>query len=246
MDDITTADFEASLSKYMPFLVEIRKRLLFIFSVFLVTSVIGFIYYEKIVSFLLKIFSLDGVNIVFTSPFQFFNLALTSAALLAVIAVFPLITYQVLAFLRPALNSREHRTIISLLPLSLLLFVSGFGFGAIIMKYVIMIFYEKSTSLNVGNFLDISLLLSQILITALLMGLAFQFPIILTILMRLKVIKYKFLVQKRIFIYGLSLVFAILLPPTDLLSLFLLFLPLALLFELTLLLNRWVLKSHIL
>ena len=114
------------------------------------------------------------------------------------------------------------------------------------MRYVVILFYQRSSELQIGNFLDISLLLSQILLTAVLMGLAFQFPIILTILMRLKVINYKMLIKKRLLVYAISLIFATLLPPTDLLSLVVLFLPLALLFELTLILNRWVLKSHIL
>ncbi|PIZ99175.1 MAG: Sec-independent protein translocase TatC, partial [Candidatus Levybacteria bacterium CG_4_10_14_0_2_um_filter_35_8] len=47
------------------------------------------------------------------------------------------------------------------------------------------------------NFLDINRLLSSILITGALMGMAFQFPIVLTVLMRLKVVKYKALVKQR-------------------------------------------------
>ena len=64
--------------------------------------------------------------------------------------------------------------------------------------------------------------------------------------MRFKVIKYQAFAKQRLFVYALSLIFAALLPPTDLLSLVLLFLPLALLFELTLLLNKYILKSHLL
>lgn len=230
---------QETLEQYMPFLIEIRKRLLFLVSIFLITGVLGFMYYEKLITLILKIFSLEGVNIVFTSPFQFVNLAITSGFLTGIVILFPLILFQVLSFLKPALREREFKIILSLLPLSLVLFVAGFAFGVLIMRYVIILFYQKSLELEIGNFLDISALLSQILITAALMGVAFQFPIVLTVLMRLGVVTYEALTKKRLWVYAVSLIFTVLLPPTDLLSLLLLFLPLAFLFEITLLLNRW-------
>lgn len=241
-----TTNIESVVVKYSPFFSEIRKRLIFTLSIFIICAAVGFMYYENIVHLVLKIFALEGLNIVFTSPFQFFSLAINSALLVGFIAVLPMVIFQILSFLKPALNRSEYKAILSLLPITLLLFISGFTFGVLIMKYVVIIFFQKSVELNIGNFLDISKLLSQILTTAILMGTAFEFPIVLTILMRLKIIRFHALVKKRLLVYGLSLIFAILLPPTDLLSLVLLFLPLALLFELTLLLNRYVLKSHLL
>ena len=62
-----TTDIESTIIKYSPFFSEIRKRLIFTLSVFAVFSSVGFIYYENIVRFILKIFALDGLNIVFTS-----------------------------------------------------------------------------------------------------------------------------------------------------------------------------------
>lgn len=241
-----TTNIESVVIKYSPFFSEIRKRLIFTLSIFIICSAVGFMYYENIVHLVLKIFALEGLNIVFTSPFQFFSLAVDSALLVGIIAVLPMVIFQILSFLKPALNRSEYKAVLALLPIALLLFISGFTFGVLIMKYVVIIFFQKSVELNIGNFLDISKLLSQILITAILMGTAFEFPIVLTILMRLKILKFHAIVKKRLFVYGLSLIFAILLPPTDLLSMVLLFLPLALLFELTLLLNRYILKSHLL
>lgn len=233
-------------TRYLPFLVEIRRRLLFLLSLFSITTVLGFIYYERVIRLVLGIFKFEGVNIVFTSPFQFISLAVNTGLLLGLMVIFPLILFQILAFLKPALRPQEFRKTVFLLPLSIFLFTTGFVFGIAIIRYAVLLFYQKSLELNIGNFLDISLFLSQMLITGVLMGIAFQFPVVLTILMRLKVIKYAFLVKQRVFVYSASLVFAALLPPTDLFSLILLFLPLAMLFELTLILNRLVLKSHLL
>ena len=241
-----TLSLESTVIKYSPFFSEIRKRLIFTLSIFVIFAAVGFMYYENIVHFILKIFALEGLNIVFTSPFQFLSLSVNSAFLAGFIAVLPLAIFQILSFIRPALRKSEYRSVLALLPIAILLFISGFTFGVLIMKYAVIIFYQKSVELNIGNFLDVTTLLSQILLTAIMMGIAFQFPIFLTILMKLKVIKYQQIVKQRLLIYGLSLIFSAILPPTDLLSLVLLFLPLALLFELTLLLNRFILISHLL
>lgn len=243
---VIATDIESTVLKYSPFFSEIRKRLIFTLAVFIICSAVGFMYYESIVRFVLAIFDLKGLNIVFTSPFQFFSLAVDAALLVGVIAILPIIIFQILSFLKPALRAHEYKAVLFLLPIAVLLFISGFTFGVLIMKYVVIIFFQKSVELNIGNFLDVSVLLSQILTTAILMGIAFESPIVLTILMRLKILNYHAIAKKRLLVYMLSLIFAALLPPTDLLSLVFLFLPLVLLFELTLLLNKYILKSHLL
>lgn len=231
-------DLQASINRFYPFLLEIRKRLLFLICLFFVFGITGFIYYERIITLVLSIFKLQGVNVVFTSPFQFINLAISCGLISGIIAIFPLIITQLFSFLKPALRLKEYRLIVSLLPVSIFLFVLGFSFGATMMKYMIGLFLAKSTNLNIGNLLDVSALLSTILLTSALMDLAFQFPVVLTILLRLKVIKHEFIARQRPFAYCAGLIFAALMPPTDLVSLLLLTLPLVFLFEITLLLNK--------
>lgn len=233
---------EELTQKYTPYFLEIRKRLFFIVSLFLVAAGIGFFFYEKIISFSFKLFQLDGINVVFTSPFQFMDLAISCAVLVGIIAIFPLLIIQILAFIRPALTKKEYKLVVRAIPISIFLFILGFAFGATMMKYVLDIFYAKATSLNIGNFLDISKLISQILITSALMGLGFQFPVVITILIHLKITTAKFIAKQRIYAYAAALLFAAFMPPTDLLSLIILTLPLVLLYEATLILNRFVLK----
>jgi sec-independent protein translocase protein TatC len=235
---------QESFDIYFPYLLEIRKRLLFLVSIFLVFAALGFIYYSQVITAILKIFSLEGVNLVFTSPFQFLSLAVTSGLLIGVVVVFPLAILQLLSFIKPALTKSEYKTILGLVPLGVILFISGFSFGVLMMRYVVIMFYQKSVALNIGNFLDVSQLLSQILLTAVFMGIAFQFPIILTALIKLKLITLANLKKQRALAYVASLIFAAFLPPSDLLSLALLTAPLILLYEFTLILNQTVLKTR--
>lgn len=231
--------------QYMPFLLEVRRRVLFVAAIFFIFSALGFIYYEKIIRLILRAFELQGINIVFTSPFQFINLAINSALMVGAVVVFPLIIWQIILFVRPALTKAEFKLTLSLLPLSIMLFVAGMTFGVLIMRWVMVLFYEKSVQLNIGNYLDVSQLLSQVIMTGVLMGVAFQFPVVLTMLLKIRLMTFKALSDKRLLAYGISLVFAAMLPPIDLLSLVLLTLPLIFLFELTLVLNRYILRTHV-
>lgn len=224
--------------KYATFFSDIRKRLLLIIIVFAVSTLIGFSTYGQILKFLVGILSLEGINIVFTSPFQFINLAISCGVATGIIIAFPLLLYEILSFLKPALKENEYKTIVKYIPLSLLLFLIGFVFGVFIMKWQINIFIDRSVTLGIGNILDISKLLSVVLLTSALMGLGFQFPIVLLILMRLGVLKRQGLTRIRKWVYLASFLFALVLPPDSILADVLLSLPLIILYEFTILIGR--------
>src|SRR3989344_8459966 len=118
--DILSPSLQDTINKYFPYLLEIRRRLLFLVSVFLLAAAIGFFNYEKIVAFPLSFLKLDGVNVVFTSPFQFFALALNSGIFVGLIAIFPLIILQIISFAKPALSSKEFKLVTMPLPFAIL------------------------------------------------------------------------------------------------------------------------------
>ena len=239
-------DIESTVIKYSPFFSEIRKRLIFTVCLLIITSVLGFIYADKIIRLIIETFGIKGVNVVFTSPFQFINLSLTISVLDGGITLLPLIIFQGISFLKPALTKKEFRLILYLLPVSILLFIAGAAFGMVVMHYIVGAFYLQSVKLNLGNFLDISNLISHILIVSILMGFTFQFPVVITALMHLKIIKHQTLSKRRFWIYAGSAMIAGLLPPADIPSTVVYFLILVVLFELSLILNKYILKSHLL
>ena len=237
-ESVSDSGLQGAIDRYYPFLMEIRGRLISLGIWFVIFALLGFAFYERIVTFSLQIFRLEGVNFAFTSPFQFINLAISSSLAAGVVATIPVAIYQILQFLKPALHRREMRFIVTLVPISIIFFIMGFFYGVAVMKYVIGIFYQVALQLEVGNLLDVSAFLSQIISTATLMAVAFQFPIVLTALLKLNVFEYQQVSSQRPIIYFFLLLFAALLPPTDLLSLALLTVPLILLFESTLFINK--------
>ena len=239
-------DIDSAVIKYSPFFSEIRKRLIFCLCLLTITSVLGFIYADQIIRLVIEAFGIKGVNIVFTSPFQYINLSLTIALLAGTVTLLPLIIFQVISFLKPALTHKEFRLMLYLLPVSILLFIAGATFGMVVMHYIVGAFYLQTVKLSLGNFLDISKLISHILVISILMGFTFQFPVVITALMHLKIIKHQTLSKRRFWIYGGSAMIAGLLPPADIPSTVAYFLILVVLFELSLVLNKYILKSHLL
>jgi len=240
-----SSEIQSIIERYSPFFKEIRKRIYIILAVFMTSTIIGFFFYENIIKFLIHLLPLEEINIVFTSPFQFINLATSCGITIGVVAIFPLLIIQIISFLKPALKRKELKTIVRFLPFPVLLFLIGFMFGIIIMKWQIEIFLNQSISLGIGNILDISRLLSTILITSALMGLGFQFPIVLLILMRFSIINRRQLAKKRLWVYLGSFIFAILLPFNSILTDALLSLPLIFLFEATLITDRFLTRRRL-
>ena len=240
MDNIKpldSSDLTKIIGKYTPFIKEVRKRVFFTLFVFAVATLLGFAFYEEIIKVLISALSLEGINIVFTSPFQFINLAISCGVVTGVIVVMPIFIIQVLYFLKPALKRKEFRVVTKFLPFSIILFLIGFIFGAIIMKWQIEIFLDRAVSLGIGNILDISGLLTTVFLTSALMGIGFQFPIVLLLLMRIGIIKQQQLSKHRRWVYLGSFIFALLLPPDSIPADIILSLPFIILFEFTLILN---------
>ena len=236
---LESPELKSAVGKFSPFFAETRKRLIVTLCVFAAATLAGFFFYERIIKFLIDILGLKGVNIVFTSPFQFINLAINSGIAMGLIFTFPLLIYQILSFLRPALRKKEFRMMVWFLPFSIILFLIGFSVGVYVMKWQIKLFLTKSVSLGIGNVLDVSHLISTVLLISVLMGIAFQFPIVTLLLLRIGIIKHNTLSEKRLWFYLGSIIFTILLPLDSILADVLLTLPLIVLFELTLILNRF-------
>lgn len=224
--------------------MEVKKRLFFTVSVFFIGMIGGFVFYEKIILFIINLLDLRGINIVFTSPFQFLNLAFSCGLVSGLVLAFPLIISQILSFLRPALKENEYKTVLYMVPFGIILFLIGFSFGAFIMKWQIQIFLGRSTTLGIGNILDISKLLSVVLITSAIMGVGFQSPIVLLTLMRMKILKEAQVAKQRLWVYLGAFIFALLLPIDSVIADLILTLPLVLLFEVTLILHKIMSRSH--
>ncbi|MEN8252807.1 MAG: twin-arginine translocase subunit TatC [Patescibacteria group bacterium] len=237
-EGLSPGDDSSLVAEYLPYFEEIKKESTKVLVVFFVAFALGFIYYKKILSLLINLFELDDINLVLTSPYQFIDLSIRTGMAIGIIATTPIAIYFVLKFIKPALQPKEYKMIVKMLPVSVLLFIFGFGFGIWVIQYVINIFSQTSSDFAIGNIWDLSGFLAQILVTGISLGFIFQLPVVLTVALRLQLVKHKDVVAKRRYVYAFLVLFAAILPPTDIISLALLAVIPLFLFEIALLLNK--------
>lgn len=242
--DAPPSELQERMNKYLPYLRDLQRKLYQVLTVFAAGGILGFIYYQKILVFVMNLFNLEGINIVMTSPYQFFSLAVNTGLFLGFTLAVPLLIYHLLTFLKPALEVREYALIMRLLPTSILLFFLGFAFGIWIVQFVISLYTKTTLEFAISNLWDISGFFGQILLTGFLLSLVFQLPVAMTVLMRFNLVKRRVFIKNRRFFYAALLILGALLPPTDIVSLILLTIPPLFLFELALLLNKHTIRSE--
>lgn len=227
-----------TIEKYGPYLEDIRKRLYRTTIVFAVFFCVGFSGTASILRILLKIFKIENVVVSTTSPFQLANLSMDIGLFCAMSVAIPVAIYHFFAFASSALSPKEKRSLVIYLPVSLLLFIAGFSYAFFILYYSFDLLAVFGSKIGVQNIWDIGQFISQTYMTALLLGFIFQMPIILSVLIRLRIMSVEFLRQKRRIAYVLVVIFVSLLPPTDGLSLLVMSVPLIALYEASIFINR--------
>lgn len=198
----------------------------------------GFLSAGIILKKVLSLVQVDQVLIASSSPFQFANIAMDVGFFLAIMVAAPYIIYSFYAFIVPALTRSEKIKLLKSIPISIGLFGTGFCYGFFILYYALGLLASINVNIGVANIWDISQFLSQMFITAALLGFVFEFPLLLTLFIKLGVIRVEALKNKRRIAYFLICCLTALLPPTDGLSLIAMALPLVLLYEATILLNN--------
>ena len=227
-----------NIEKFLPFLEDLRRRLYYGAILFAIFFVVGFSSTGMILKKILDFVHLDQVTISTSAPFQFADLAMDFGFFSAIMVCVPYIIYSFYNFIAPALTRGEKIKLFKSIPLSVGLFIVGFFYGFFILYYALKLLASINISLGIANFWNIGQFLSQMFITSALLGLIFEIPLLLTLLIKLGIITPKTLKNQRRVAYFLIFAFVALLPPTDGLSLVAMALPLVLLYEGTILLNN--------
>ena len=198
----------------------------------------GFLFAGVILKTVLSIFKLEEVVIATTSPFQYITVAMDVGFFSAIMASIPYIIYNLYVFAIPALTRSEKKSLLKSVPISFILFIVGFCYGFSILYYSLGLLAAINVGLGIANIWNVSQFLSEIFITSALLGFVFEFPILLTLLIKLGILTPQILKNKRRVAYFCIFFITAMLPPTDVLSLVAMILPLVLLYEVTILLNN--------
>ena len=185
-----------------------------------------------------------GTNMIATSVTSPFLAPLRFAMVLAAFLGMPIILYHFWGFIAPGLYKHERRMIFPLLFGSVLLFYSGVLFAYFVFFPMVFGFFVKIAPQGVAVMTDISSYLDFVLSMFFAFGVAFQVPIVTIVLVWVGVVTPEVLAQKRRYIIVGAFVVAMLLTPPDVFSQTFLALPICVLFEVGLLLSRFVVRQQ--
>lgn len=224
-------------------IIELKKRVILssilyvviFLSVFIASRSLFSLVNQPLLNALPKAYQIISTSV--TAPF---SVLMKFSLFLATLITMPVILYQSWAFISPALYQREKSLIKPLFIVSLSLFYIGllFAFG-IVCPLALSFFYHFAPD-NITVLTDLSSYYGFIFRMMLVFGLSFQIPIVIFLLLRLQIVSVSQLAQKRRMIIIGCLIVGMLLTPPDVVSQVLLAIPLFLLFELGMLLHKWL------
>lgn len=228
-------------------LVELRTRLLHITGcvllIFVGLSFFASDLYSLIAKPLINHLA-PGSSMIATEVSSTFITPLKLSFYIAFFISIPYILYQVWSFISPGLYENERRFILPLLFTSIVLFYSGMAFAFFIIFPLMFGFFISIAPEGVTVMTDISRYLDFIMKIFFAFGLAFEVPVITIFLTRSGITTVEALKRNRPYIIVGAFVVGMLLTPPDVVSQFLLALPIWCLFELGLFMANKFSKSE--
>jgi sec-independent protein translocase protein TatC len=166
------------------------------------------------------------------------------AAVVAFAVALPWVLYQIWAFVAPGLYKNERRLVLPLLASSTLLFYIGVAFAYFLVLPTVFKFFVSSAPEGVAVMTDVSKYLDFVLKLFLAFGVAFETPVAIVLLVLTGFVTPQQLAARRDYVLvGVFVVAAILTPP-DVMSQTMLAVPSYLLYELGILVARYVVRNR--
>lgn len=229
------ADQKNSMEKLplVQHLIELRRSLLRSVIAIVVFFVVLFPFADEIYNFIAApiVQAIPGSNLIAIGVISPFLTPLKMSLILAIYIAMPYLLYQLWMFIAPALYRHEKRLILPLVVSSTLLFYAGLVFSFYIVFPVIFGFLAGVGPDSVNFAPDIQYYLDFILKVSFAFGVAFEVPVVTILLIIFGVTTPQKLKKNRSYIIVGSFVIGMILTPPDVISQFLIAIPIWLLFE---------------
>ena len=218
-------------------LQELRRRILWIFFILVLFSVISYPLTPSLLS-KIKHDLLEGSSLVVLSPQEAIMVYIKISLLLGFTLSFPFILFHIWRFIAPGLIERERRLFLWIVPSSLLLLLLGAGFAYFFLLPITLRFLLGVAHWTAVPMLSLERTINFILLIILISGLIFQLPLVVGILTRLGLVNYKVLSSKRRYVILLAFIISAVITDPGMVTQILVAIPIIILYEISILVSK--------
>ena len=237
-DEEPGEDDEGNMS-ILRHLEELRTRIIRSLIAIAVGSAIAYFYIEDIMRYL----TLPTGRLYYLQPAEAFFTYIKIAIFAGFLLALPVVFYQAWKFILPALTVRERTVIGILVPSSVLLFFAGLAFSFFLVLPAALQFFVGFSTENLQPMFTLHQYFDFVLAFILPFGAVFGLQLVVIVFAKLGFISSKFLQSKqRIVIFLAFVVGAVISPTPDIFTQSMIAIPLILLYELSYLVVRFVLR----
>ena len=229
----------------MSHLIELRSRLLRAVGTMLVVFIALFLYpgasviYDLLAAPMLASLP-EGTRMIATGVITPFMVPVKVTMMAAFVVSLPVVLYQVWAFVAPGLYRHEQRLALPLIISSSLLFLAGMAFCYFVVFKTVFSFIASFAPESITPAPDIEAYLGFVMTMFLAFGITFEVPVAVILLVRMRIVTIAQLQQSRGYVIVSAFIIAAVVTPPDVVSQFLLAVPLCILYEVGILLARGI------
>jgi sec-independent protein translocase protein TatC len=229
----------------MSHLVELRQRLVRAVAAVLALFVVLFIWpgsgyiYDLLAAPLMSALP-QGAKMIATGVITPFMVPVKVTALAAFLVALPYVLYQAWAFVAPGLYEHEKKLALPLVVSSTALFLLGISFCYYFVFGKVFAFIHDFAPKSITPAPDIEAYFSFVITMFLAFGVTFEIPIVVIVLVRMGLVSIEKLKDARPYVIVGAFVVAAVVTPPDVLSQFMLAVPMCLLYEAGIIMARFV------